>query len=317
MVSVIIPVYNRERILKDCLQSVFDQSYEDVEIITIDDGSTDGSLEICREAAERDPRVVILEGEHKGVSGARNKGLDAAKGEYIFFLDSDDVIHPSLFEVFVREMDRTGAAMAGTGVVSFRDRNRDAVKEHIRQDRETGEMTYQTPEQTVYGLFHGGTPINLIGGVMMRRDWIGQTRFKEDLFIGEDYYFIYENVIKGADALFLKQKWYYNRHHDSNISWDYSYEAFWSRFYRRVLVWQNEERLGRMEYVTIQKRDAVGVINRCLIRNKCSSPDSKKIRAVMKEYKKDILPALPWKSRVLYYLGLYLPRVYIALIKRK
>lgn len=91
-VSVIIPVYNTEKYLRECLDSVVNQTLKDIEIICVDDGSTDNSLSILKEYAEKDDRFVILTQENKGVACARNKGLEVATGEYIGFVDSDDYI---------------------------------------------------------------------------------------------------------------------------------------------------------------------------------------------------------------------------------
>lgn len=89
-VSVIIPVYNVKPYLERCVQSVQNQTYKDLEIILVDDGSTDGSSELCDKIAARDSRIVVIHQENQGLSGARNTGIRKAKGEYIAFLDSDD-----------------------------------------------------------------------------------------------------------------------------------------------------------------------------------------------------------------------------------
>lgn len=90
MISIIIPVYNVEKYLKRCVASVINQSYTDIEIILVDDGSPDNSPELCDEIAQTDSRVVVIHKENGGLSSARNAGLDIAKGDYVFFIDSDD-----------------------------------------------------------------------------------------------------------------------------------------------------------------------------------------------------------------------------------
>lgn len=90
LVSVIIPVYNVEKYLKDCLDSVIEQTYRYLEIIVIDDGSTDSSSNICDEYAARDSRVNVIHKKNEGLSITRNKGLKVSTGEFIYFLDSDD-----------------------------------------------------------------------------------------------------------------------------------------------------------------------------------------------------------------------------------
>ncbi|MDR2505545.1 MAG: glycosyltransferase [Oscillospiraceae bacterium] len=91
-VSVIIPVYNTEKYLRKCLDSIIDQSFDDYEIICVDDGATDGSSDILAEYKARTPNMLVIRQENQGLSGARNTGIEAARGEYICFIDSDDFV---------------------------------------------------------------------------------------------------------------------------------------------------------------------------------------------------------------------------------
>lgn len=99
-ISVIIPVYNCEKYLEDCLKSVILQTYENLEIICIDDGSKDRSLDILKEYKEKDQRIIVISQENSGQSCARNKGMALAKGEYISFVDADDAVSLALYEKF-------------------------------------------------------------------------------------------------------------------------------------------------------------------------------------------------------------------------
>lgn len=142
---------------------------------------------------------------------------------------------------------------------------------------------------------------------MIRKSHIGDTRFNSDLFIGEDYYFIYQNLIKNADAVYLKQRWYYYRYHFSNSGDVITYEAFWSRFYRRKLVWESEQTFGRTEYVNIQKRNALAMYLRGITLNTMSSSDQKKMRKVIKAHRAELFPALRPIGKLRYYTSVYLP----------
>ena len=97
-VSVVIPVYNVEKYLDEGIESVRRQTLEDIEIILVNDGSTDGSLRICREHAAKDSRITVIDKPNGGVSTARNAGLEAASGEYIGFIDPDDWVEPDMYE---------------------------------------------------------------------------------------------------------------------------------------------------------------------------------------------------------------------------
>lgn len=108
-VSVIIPVFNVEQYLPRCLDSVIGQSLENIEILCINDGSTDGSAEILRKYAEKDKRIKVLHQENKGLSVTRNRGLNEANGAYVFFVDSDDYLHLQTLEIFYKTAQKTNA----------------------------------------------------------------------------------------------------------------------------------------------------------------------------------------------------------------
>lgn len=97
-ITVIVPFFNEKRYLSACVESVLAQTFLDYELLLVDDGSTDDSSRIAKEAAERDPRVRFIEKEHSGLSATRNRGLENAQGEFVTFLDADDQMRPSLLE---------------------------------------------------------------------------------------------------------------------------------------------------------------------------------------------------------------------------
>lgn len=102
LISVIIAVYNTEKYLCQCLDSVVNQTYTNLEIILVDDGSTDGSSEICKQYAQQDQRVQYIRQNNSGVSAARNNGLHVATGEYVYFADSDDFFELNMLEILYR-----------------------------------------------------------------------------------------------------------------------------------------------------------------------------------------------------------------------
>lgn len=101
-VSVIIPVYNVEKYLRECLDSVINQTLKDIEIILVDDGSTDSSLVICNEYAQKDDRIIVLTQQNQGAGSARNLGMEIAQGEYFHFMDSDDTIDEIFYDVLYK-----------------------------------------------------------------------------------------------------------------------------------------------------------------------------------------------------------------------
>ena len=109
VVSIIIPVYNSKPYIDEALKSVIKQSYTDLEIIVVDDGSVDGSEKICEMYADKDERIHLIHQENRGLSAARNRGLDSVTGEYVAFLDSDDALHWDFIRVMINEALCTGS----------------------------------------------------------------------------------------------------------------------------------------------------------------------------------------------------------------
>lgn len=109
MISIVIPVYNVEKYLAECVDSVLNQTYTDYEIILVDDGATDNSGRMCDDYAGRDSRIRVIHQKNGGLSAARNTGMAAAKGEYIYFLDSDDFLEPSALEHLLATAQREAA----------------------------------------------------------------------------------------------------------------------------------------------------------------------------------------------------------------
>ena len=108
-ISVIIPVYNVEKFIEQSIKSVLNQTYKNLEIILVDDGSTDSSGSICDEYSKKDKRIKVIHQDNKGLSGARNSGLDIATGKYIMFLDSDDYFENNSCEILYSEIEKKQA----------------------------------------------------------------------------------------------------------------------------------------------------------------------------------------------------------------
>ena len=117
LISIIVPIYNSEAFLEKCVRSVLFQTYSNIEVILVNDGSTDGSGVICDRLAESDKRIRVIHKENGGTSSARNAGLDAAKGEFVGFVDSDDTIDANMYEKLHEHILQTNADMV---VCSFK-----------------------------------------------------------------------------------------------------------------------------------------------------------------------------------------------------
>lgn len=221
LISVIVPIYNTQEYLTKCVQSVLDQTYQGFEILLVDDGSQDGSAEICRAFCGSDSRIRFLPLPHKGVSAARNAGMDEAKGEYLFFLDSDDTIHPQLLEALLELCETTGAALATEVYRHMMASDPGSPAEILSTETggpwrcsymDNAEVLRQFSSRENGHSFHG------IGGKMVRSSAVGELRFDETLTNSEDTLFIYQLLETGLDAVILWEKWYQYWKHGRNIS---------------------------------------------------------------------------------------------------
>ena len=118
VISVIIPVYNAEKYISYCVDSVLKQSYKELELILVDDGSTDSSPELCDNYAERDNRVHVVHKRNGGVSQARNVGIEHATGEYIMFVDNDDILSHNALKTYASMVTKYGVDIIQGKIVS-------------------------------------------------------------------------------------------------------------------------------------------------------------------------------------------------------
>lgn len=119
LISIIVPVYNVEKYLENCIDSILKQTYTNFEVILIDDGSTDTSGEICDKYVEKDKRIQVIHSKNGGISKVRNKGIELAKGDYISFIDSDDIVSPKFLEILFTTINESQADISICGFESF------------------------------------------------------------------------------------------------------------------------------------------------------------------------------------------------------
>ena len=122
LISVIVPVYNVKNYLEKCLDSIINQTYKNLEIILINDGSTDESLDICYMYEKKDNRIKVYNQENHGLSYTRNRGIELARGKYIGFVDSDDVISPFMYEFLYKAINEYNSKISICDFVRFSDK---------------------------------------------------------------------------------------------------------------------------------------------------------------------------------------------------
>lgn len=119
-VSVIVPIYNIEKYIDKCISSIINQTFRDIEIILVNDGSTDNSYNICESYKMRDDRIVLVNKENGGLSSARNRGIEKATGKYIAFIDGDDYVHPRFIEKLFNAINDADIAVCGIEIIDER-----------------------------------------------------------------------------------------------------------------------------------------------------------------------------------------------------
>lgn len=231
-ISVIVPIYNSEQYINECVKSVLKQTFVELELILIDDGSSDKSIQICESACTKDKRIILLCQEHKGVSAARNLGLSVAKGKYIFFLDSDDVIHPQLLEGLYRLQERNHSVIATTGFYFAGEGGFQSPKDWKMEINILHKNFYLCNDIALKPLYltNSRTWLCAIGGKMILREAISNLQFDEKLSHSEDMWFVFQLLAYGADVSILFRNWYYYRRGEKCSSKIFSVNTCRSRY---------------------------------------------------------------------------------------
>lgn len=179
MISVIIPVYNTKQYLSTCLESILAQSYTDLEILFVDDGSTDGSSELLDSFAAMDKRIRVIHQPNGGVCAARNRGIDEARGEYLSFIDSDDTLEPDMYEVLMGFIDEYHVTIAHCSY----NRVTNGVVKPIGN---TGRIYSQTREEALECLLKGKYFAGSCWTKLYAKTLFADVRFPEGIRTNED-----------------------------------------------------------------------------------------------------------------------------------
>lgn len=209
-ISVIVPVYNSELYISDCIESIIGQTHKELEIILVDDGSTDRAGAICDEYAARDHRISVIHQSNAGVSGARNMGLRRATGEWISFIDSDDTLDSDMYELLLQLAKEYDADIVHCGYKHI-------VGKEIRLVHDTRKIIQQKTEDALKCLVGGHLFVGSLWNKLYKRELTDNLQFRTDLKINEDILFNFELFRKAKVSVFADYaKYNYIAHLDSS-----------------------------------------------------------------------------------------------------
>lgn len=242
-VSIIIPVYNVQAYLKKCLDSVLNQTFKDIEIILINDGSTDDSLNICEEYSKRDNRIKIIDKENEGVSKTRNLGLLRAQGEYISFIDSDDWVEPNMIEELYNSAISNNAEFCMCNYI------KESNSKSLYIDSGTYKKVLEGNDIKNYLLIplierEDNQKEHILAGFrgpwgkLFKKDIIEKynIKFKKDLIIGEDFIFNLE-ILACTKKVVINEGFYYHYlTNDNSATMRYKKDC-WNSIYRNTILY--------------------------------------------------------------------------------
>jgi glycosyltransferase involved in cell wall biosynthesis len=227
VISVIIPFYNVEKYLARCLDSVLGQTFKDYEIIVINDGSTDDSAKILADYALQDHRIKIINQTNQGQSVARNNGLKAAQGKYIYFLDSDDFIHPQLLEICYQFITKHNADWVTFQYDKkfrrdsrhYEARGTEATQKVYKKYSDFSKIPFKITNNPLqfFGKKFGYKATNYVWERLYKRDLLKDAQFIPNIN-SSDTAFIINLYKKYPKTIFLKEPLYYYAHNPQSIS---------------------------------------------------------------------------------------------------
>ena len=202
IVSVVIAIYNAEKYIKETVKSVMNQTYKNLEIILVNDGSTDRSISICEKLKNEDNRIQIINQSNKGVSEARNVGKNVATGEYLLFIDSDDLLSNNMVETLVSNIEKYNADISICGYKEVFENG------EVKENRIPGQELIMDKKEALKVLFSGKSFGISLWDKLIRKNIIDNIEFEMNRTINEDKYFLFK-AIENSNKVFLKNEGLY------------------------------------------------------------------------------------------------------------
>ncbi len=286
LISVIIPVYNVEKYLSDCLDSVLKQSYRNLEILLVDDGSTDRSGSICEEYTGKDKRIRVIHQENAGVSMARNTGITACRGDYVGFVDSDDLIHERMFERLLDELEKNQADLSVCDLLRFKDES------ELLQKREDENAIIYSKEQYLKKFFKIGSqtieyyPWNKL----YKRSLLRDDQYPKGVRDGEDIFATLKAILRAEKIAAFDEKLYFYRENPNSVTASFSEKDLglidvWNQVY----AYMQENAPAYAEYALLNRRRTNFTVLFRYAKNVCSKDlkEDKNVAGLLADLKKN------------------------------
>lgn len=281
LISVIVPVYKVEEYLDRCVESLVNQTYDNIEIILVDDGSPDKCPHICNVWAEKDSHIKVIHKENGGLSDARNAGMKVAHGDYISFVDSDDLVNLRFLEVLYDAIAESDAELAACDVVSFSDEN-DLKSIEIKKPN----VENYTPEQALSLLIKGRGFRAVAWNKLYKADILKDESFEVGK-LHEDEFFTYRIFDKCKKLSFVNIPLYFYRQREGSIMTNQSLrrlDGLEAGFDRLVFLEEKYPELYRKDKVTY----CIGCINGYRSAVKGTYEDNRKAKRIINGYRRKL-----------------------------
>lgn len=230
LISVIIPVYNAEKYLGRCIECVLAQTYKNIEIYLINDGSTDNSLEVCNKFSEKDKRIKVVDKKNSGVSGTRNSGIEKANGRYLCFIDSDDYIEKDHIEKLVSNIQDGSITFCGYYIDTYNENGIIASKNKSFKGGKS-----DTVKENLADIFHQGF-LSVIWNKIYDVDLLkkNNVKFDEGISLGEDLLFNLKYLRTGIEKIKYIDMPLYHYTRTDNESLDNKYRSDFLEIQERI-----------------------------------------------------------------------------------
>lgn len=215
-ISIIVPVYNVEEYLTNCIESLLNQTFKDFELILVNDGSTDNSLEICKKYKNIDNRICIVDKKNGGLSSARNAGLDVAKGDYIGFIDSDDYVHPEMYEILYKKMVENSADISLCNFKKVYNYDEELLKNNKNIEQKILIESMSNIEALEKMDEENGVVLIVAWNKLYKRDLFRNLRYKHGA-IHEDEFIVHRILYDAKKVIYVNEQLYFYMQRDGSI----------------------------------------------------------------------------------------------------